>query len=299
MNTTTMTPDPWVSQELRREAETLVEELAGALGRAVGGADDRAAMPVDADRALQVLNEPLPNEGIGASKALERLLKLQESSGTNTLGPRCFHFVIGGNTPAAHGADLVAAAFDVITYTWVLSPVGVRMELQALDWLKELLGLPASMAGVMVTGATMANFVGLAAARQWWGEQLGFDVSDTGLAGKPQMPVLTSGYVHAATRKVLATQGIGRGNIREFSSDNSGRVDLEAFEHALNELDGAPAVVIINAGEVNAGDFDPVESMVDLARSHNCWIHVCRRITAHRAPGTGRRSRGFGHGGRP
>jgi len=266
--------DSWVTEELRKEAKSLVGELAEALNEAIAGADDRIVTPPDPDRALAELVEPLPENGEGSKKTLEKLLELQALSGTNTQGPRSYHFVVGGNTPAAHGADLVATAFDVITYTWVMSPVGVRMELQALDWLKELLGLPASMTGVMVTGATMANFVGLAAARQWWGEQLGFDVSVEGLAGKPQMPVLTSGYVHAATKKVLAMQGIGRGNIQQFRADNTGRIDLPAFKAAIEDLDGAPAVVIINAGEVNTGDFDPVEQMMTIARRHNCWVHV-------------------------
>jgi glutamate/tyrosine decarboxylase-like PLP-dependent enzyme len=266
--------DAWVTVGLRKEAESLVGELAAALNDAIAGADDRIVMPQNPDHALAELNEPLPETGQGSKATLEKLLELQALSGTNTQGPRSYHFVVGGNTPAAHGADLVAAAFDVITYTWVMSPVGVRMELQALDWLKQLLGLPASMSGVMVTGATMANFVGLAAARQWWGEQLGFDVSVEGLSGKPQMPVLTSGYVHAATKKVLATQGIGRGNIQQFSADNTGRIDLPAFESALENLDGAPAVIVINAGEVNTGDFDPVYKMMTIARRHNCWVHV-------------------------
>ncbi|MEE8496043.1 MAG: aminotransferase class V-fold PLP-dependent enzyme [Xanthomonadales bacterium] len=266
--------DRWVSETLRAEAQQLVAQLADALHTAIAGADDRVALPPAADEALSDLVEPLPESGIGAKETLEQLLALQAAAGTNTAGPRCYHFVIGGNTPAAHGAELVAAAFDVITYSWVVSPVGVRMEIQALNWLKELLGLPASMSGVMVTGATMANFVGLAAARQWWGEQLGFDVSETGLSRKPQMPVLTSGYVHAATRKVLALQGIGRANIHEYSADNTGRIDLAAFSSALEELAGAPALVIINAGEVNTGAFDPLQEMMTIARQHQCWVHV-------------------------
>jgi glutamate/tyrosine decarboxylase-like PLP-dependent enzyme len=148
------------------------------------------------------------------------------------------------------------------------------MELLALDWLKELFELPKAWAGVMVTGATMANFVCLAAARQWWGERLGVDVSDTGLAGMPQMPVLTSGFVHASTLKVLSLQGVGRRNLRRFARDEFGRVDLGALRTALNELDGQPAVVIVNAGEVNAGEFDPVLEMIELARQHDCWAHV-------------------------
>lgn len=267
-------PQQSFTDQLRLEARELVASLAGHLGMAIGEADQRTALPVGAALALESLQEPLPEYGTGARVALERLLDLQQRAGGNTAGPRCYHFVIGGNTPAAHGADLIATAFDVIPYTWVLSPVGVRMELQALDWLKQLFGLPPGMAGVMVTGATMANFVGLAAGRQWWGEQLGFDVSATGLAGMPQVPVLTSGYVHASTRKVLALQGIGREQIREFRRDDIGRLDLPAFEAALQALDGAPAVVVINAGEVNAGDFDPVADMMAAARRHNCWVHV-------------------------
>ncbi len=278
MNTPThepvLAPQQEFTDRLRGEAATLVQELAEALSSAVADVDERIAMPPDPDAALAVLQEALPDHGIGARAALEQLLDLQARAGTNTQGPRCYSFFIGGNTPAAHGADLVACAFDVVTYTWIVSPVGVRMELQALEWLKELLGIPAGMSGVMVTGATQANFVGLASARQWWGEQLGFDVAEEGLAGKPQMPVLTSGFVHAATRKVLALQGIGRGNIQAFSADETGRLDLDAYREALEALDGAPAVVVVNAGEVNAGHFDPVEDMVDLARQHNTWVHI-------------------------
>ncbi len=273
MSESTAPQHAWTTA-LREEATELVAQLHDALDAAIADADNRPALPPDPDRVLAVLDEPLPASGSGARAALEQLLDLQARAGANTSGPRCFHFVIGGNTPAAQGADLVASAFDVLTYTWVLSPVGVRMELQALDWLKELLGIPAGMNGIMVTGATMANFVGLACARQWWGEDHGFDVSATGLAGKPQMPVLTSGYVHAATRKVLSLLGIGRDAIQEFRADATGRLDLDAFEDALAALDGAPALVVINAGEVNAGHFDPVEAMMDAARRHNCWVHV-------------------------
>ena len=145
---------------------------------------------------------------------------MNQAAGPNTNGPRCFHFVIGGTTPAALAADLLATALDAMTYSWVLSPVGVQMERQALDWLKSMFGLPENWAGVMVTGATMANFACLGAARQWWGEQHGFDVSEAGLSGAPPLPVLTSGLVHASTLKVLGMLGIGRAQVRRFRSDD-------------------------------------------------------------------------------
>jgi len=262
------------STDLRKEISPLLARLKEIIPDVISRTDDRLALQPEAASVLEDFQKPLSEEGTGAVAAIEELVRLNEAAGGNTAGPRCFHFVIGGNTPAAHGADLVAAAYDAITYTWVLSPAGVQMERQALDWLKELLDLPADWPGVMVTGATMANFVCLAAARQWWGEKFGVDVSEQGLSGLPQMPVLTSGFVHASTLKVLAVQGIGRGNIRRYTSDAHGRLDIEAFEDGLKALRGKPAVVIVNAGEVNAGEFDPVARMVDLARQHNCWVHV-------------------------
>jgi glutamate/tyrosine decarboxylase-like PLP-dependent enzyme len=263
-----------LSQDLRSELDRLIGQLQNWLATVIRETDSRSALPPGSEAALAALREPLPETGSGAANAIERLLEFTAAAGGNTAGPRCFHFVIGGSTPAALAADLLATAYDAMTYTWVLSPVGVQMELQALDWLKELFGLPKGWSGIMVTGATMANFVGVAAARQWWGEQLGVDVSETGLARLPQMPVLTSGFAHASTRKVLALQGIGRANLRTFSIDDLGRMDLGAMRRALNDLGGKPTLVIVNAGEVNAGEFDPVCEVIDLARQHNCWVHV-------------------------
>jgi len=263
-----------IGSQFRGEIENLIVQLQSALADTLRETDDRPAFSPGADAALQALKEPLPVTGCGAQRSIEKLLELNAQAAANTGGPKCFHFIIGGSTPAAMAADLLATAFETVTYTWVLSPVGVQMELQALDWLKELFGLPASMSGVMVTGATMANFVGLASARQWWGEQLGFDVSETGMAGKPQMPVLTSGFVHASTLKVLALQGVGRSNVQQFCRDDFGRLDIDAMAQALEQLNGAPALMIVNAGEVNCGEFDPVKDMIDLARKHNCWVHV-------------------------
>jgi glutamate/tyrosine decarboxylase-like PLP-dependent enzyme len=268
------TDDTDIAELFRAEIEDLLVQLNTALADAVLGMDDRPALTTGANAALEVLQEPLPGTGCGAQKSIEKLLEINAKAAANTGGPKCFHFIIGGNTPASMAADLLATAYETVTYTWVVSPVGVQMELQALSWLKELFGLPSSMSGIMVTGATMANFVGLASARQWWGEQHGFDVSETGMAGKPQMPVLTSGFVHASTLKVLALQGIGRSNVQQFCRDDFGRLDIDAMRQALEDLEGQPAVVIVNAGEVNSGEFDPVNDMINLARDHNCWVHV-------------------------
>jgi glutamate/tyrosine decarboxylase-like PLP-dependent enzyme len=143
-----------------------------------------------------------------------------------------------------------------------------------IRWLKELFRLPESWAGVITTGATMANFTALAAARRWYGERHDVDVEERGLAGLPPMPVLSGGYIHASAVKALAMLGIGRASVRRLAGDRIGRVDLRAVEAALRELGGAPAILVAAAGEVNAGDFDPIEAMADLAGRYGAWLHV-------------------------
>jgi glutamate/tyrosine decarboxylase-like PLP-dependent enzyme len=266
--------DERYGDSMRGEEPELLRLLDVALRDALETVDDRPAIPRGADEALAVLREPLPTVGCGGPEALERLLELNTAAGANTAGPRCFHFVIGGSTPAALAADVVATAYETLTYTWVVSPIGVRMEQQALDWLKEMFGLPADWAGVMTTGATMANFVGLMAARQWWGGRIDADPAKDGMSGLPPMPVISSGYFHASTRKCLSMMGVGWGNARLCARDDVGRVDLDEMRAQLDALDGAPALVVINAGEVNAGDFDPVNEMMDLAREYDTWVHV-------------------------
>lgn len=266
--------EPAFAAAFREDVAQLAPEIGAALSRAMATADQRMTLPTGAAAALAGLDVPLPEHGAGTFPTLAKLRALVDAAGANTNGPKCFHFVIGGTTPAALAADLLATIHDTVTYTWVTSPVGVTLELQALAWLKELFGLPRAWSGIMVTGASMANFVALAAARQWWAERHGIDVSERGLSGLPPMPVLSSGYVHASARKVLALLGHGRDAVTVCAREPGGRLDLIFFERELARLGGAPAVVVLNAGEVNAGDFDPIAEAIDLARRHDVWVHV-------------------------
>jgi glutamate/tyrosine decarboxylase-like PLP-dependent enzyme len=156
----------------------------------------------------------------------------------------------------------------------VATPLAARLEAVSLSWLKDLFGLPASWGGVLTTGATMANFVGLACARRWWAERHGVDIDERGFSGLPEVPVLSSGYIHPSATKALAMLGVGRSRVRTFSADDTGRLDLQALEHGLRELRGEPSIVVANAGDVNTGDFDPISSMADLAEKHGAWLHV-------------------------
>jgi glutamate/tyrosine decarboxylase-like PLP-dependent enzyme len=237
------------------------------------GLDERPVLPAGADEAAGGFGGPLPEAGSGAVEALEELAGGLDAA-TASPGPRFFHFVTGGVTPAALGADWLATALDQNAFSWVGSPLGTRLETVALEWLKQLFDLPAEWGGALTTGATSANVMGLAAARQWWGERHGRNIGAEGMAGLPPVPVLSSGFVHPSALKALAELGIGRATVQTFSRDAVGRLDLPALEEALRGLGGAPAIVIGNAGEVNAGEFDPIAALADLAEEHGAWLHV-------------------------
>lgn len=120
----------------------------------------------------------------------------------------------------------------------------------------------------------MANFVCLASARQWWGERQGVNVAEQGLADLPAIPVFSSGLIHASSIKCLAMLGIGRAAVQILSEDTAGNLDPSALEQALSKLGGAPAIIIGTAGEPNAGAFDPVQQLAELAEAHGAWLHV-------------------------
>jgi glutamate/tyrosine decarboxylase-like PLP-dependent enzyme len=182
--------------------------------------------------------------------------------------------VIGGGTPAALAADWLASALDQPPGVWVASPLGARLEQVALAWLRDLFGLAGDWGGVLTTGATMANFTALAAARYWAGERHGIDVGGAGVSAMPALPVLTSGYFHVSAVKAVAMAGLGTDNVRRLTRDTAGRVDLAALERELRGLAGAPAIVWATAGDVDSGDFDPIDAMADLAAEHDAWLHV-------------------------
>jgi len=132
------------------------------------------------DDAAERFGGPLPEEGAGTLAALEELLNDGIEAHVRSGGPRFFHWVIGGSTPAALAADWVTSLLDQNAGGWDATPLGTRLEKVSVEWLLDLSRLPADWGGVLTTGATTANFTGLVAARQWWGEQHGATVSATG-----------------------------------------------------------------------------------------------------------------------
>jgi glutamate/tyrosine decarboxylase-like PLP-dependent enzyme len=257
-----------------REVDAALDLIAAEAKRYLAGVGERPLRTQNADEAADSFQGSLPEEGGGALEPLRKLVEDGPDASIASAGGRFFHFVIGGVTPAALAADWFASALDQNSAAWVTSPLGTRLELVTIDWLKDLFRLPQEWGGVLTTGATMANFVCLAAARRWWGERHGVDVDERGLAGLPPPPVFSSGYLHSSSYKSLGMLGIGRETVRILSRDGVGRLDLRALRDALSTLDGAPAILVGNAGEVNAGDFDPIADLADLAEEHGAWLHV-------------------------
>ena len=252
-----------MSDPLERRAEDR-DALAFVLAEAeryLAALDDSPVLP-GSDRRLE---GRLPETGDGAIAALAELVAVSDAA-TRSSGPRFFHFVTGGTTPAALGADWLTSLLDQNAFSGVSSPLGAQVDEVAIRWLLDLFALPTDWGGVLTTGATMANFVGLACARRWWALEHGVDVDEHGFSGLPPAPLFSTPYLHASARKALAMLGLGRESPR--------LIDADDLERALGALDGAPAIVVANAGDVNTGDFDPIARMADLAEQHRVWLHV-------------------------
>lgn len=236
--------------------------------------DERPVRSSDLETALESFAGRLPEEGSGAVDTLEKLTSRGMDAAIHSSGPRFFHFVIGGVTPAALGAEWLGSVIDQNPGLWIASPLGGRLEVLSIAWLLDLFELPPEWGGVLTTGATMANYVSLACARHWCGQRQGIDVEQQGLRALRPIKVLSSGYIHASATKAVGMLGLGRASILKVARDDAGRVDLEGVQRHLASFDGDPAIVIANAGEVNAGDFDPINEMADLAQSYGAWLHV-------------------------
>ncbi len=230
----------------------------------------RNVAPTEAAIAgLQRFAEALPAHPTDAAEVLRRLDEVGSPGTVANAGGRFFGFVNGGSVPAALAANVLAAAWDQNAALRVMSPVAAVLEDVALGWMKELLGLPPEAAGALVTGATMANMTCIIAARHALLARAGWDVEAQGLFGAPAFAVVVGDEIHASMRKALAMAGLGRDRVIRVPTDSQGRMRSSAFPKL-----SAPALVCLQAGNVNTGAFDPAAEICAAARESGSWVHV-------------------------
>ena len=231
---------------------------------------DRPVAPSpEAVAALDRFDVPLPGKGCDPETMLEQLDRLGSPATVASAGGRFFGFVIGGTLPAALAANWLAGAWDQNTGLWAGSPVGSALEIVSLRWLRELLGLDDAWGGAFVTGATMANFTCLAAARRALLETAGWDVDRDGLYGAPEMAVIVGEDAHATLIKSLGMLGLGRERVVRVPADEQGRIR----EDLVPPVD-APTLLCLQAGNVNSGSFDALRKISERVRGPGTWIHV-------------------------
>lgn len=246
-------------QDAARRAETYLATLG-----------DRSVAPsAEALAALSELAVPFPDHGEGAQEILAKLDRLGSPATIASAGPRYFGFVTGGSLPVALAANWLAGAWDQNAFSTTSSPLGAALEMACLTWLRDIFGFPEDAGGAFVTGATMANFTALAAARHAVLARVGWDVEQDGLFGAPPITVLVGDEGHAAMLKAVRMLGLGEGRVQRLAVDDQGAVRADA----LPPIKG-PTILCLQAGNVNSGAFDPAAALIPAAQNGGAWVHV-------------------------
>ncbi len=253
--------------------DTTRELLQDAARRAVRYLEEQPDRPVRPDpaavRGLERLRRPLPEAPSTPGEVLKELDDVCSGATMAMGGPRFFGFVIGGALPVTVAASWLATAWDQNTGLYSPTPGTAALEEVALAWLVDLLGLPEGTGVGFVTGATVANFTALAAARHAVLERAGWNVEAEGLFGAPPIQVVVGEEAHPTLLKSLGLLGLGRTRLTRVPVDAQGRMRADA----LPALDG-PAILCAQAGNVNTGAFDPLDALADRAQAAGAWLHV-------------------------
>jgi glutamate/tyrosine decarboxylase-like PLP-dependent enzyme len=234
------------------------------------GLEDRAVAPDAKSIAeLESFREALPEEGSSAEQTLAMLDDLGSPAAVGMTGARYFGFVIGGSVPVSLAANWLAGAWDQNAAMYEVTPAVAILEEVSIGWMLDLLGLPAQSGAGIVTGATVANFTALAAARDKVLANEGWDVKADGLFGAPEIKVVVGAEAHPTLLKSLSMLGLGQNRVNTVAVDEQGRMRMDD----LPAIDG-PTIICTQIGNINTGAFDPVDEICDRAEQGNVWVHV-------------------------
>jgi len=258
----------------RDEYEEALRRAANhALGWLESVGERRIAPSMDVDEIAKTVGGPLPDRGTHAADVVD-LLAAGAEPGLMAMGSgRFFGWVIGGTLPAGLAADWLVSAWDQNSGMRYATPAAAALEEVAGEWLLDLLGLPLGSDVGFVTGATMANFTGLAAGRYSVLANRGWDVHRDGLNGGPRVHVLVGRERHDTVD--LALRMLGLGTPTAVDVDDQGRIRADALAAALDAVPSAdPVIVVLQAGNLHSGAFDPFADAIAAARRHDAWVHV-------------------------
>jgi glutamate/tyrosine decarboxylase-like PLP-dependent enzyme len=251
----------------------LFERAVGHASRFHDGLGERPPWPAIAPTELQAqFDGPTPEAGEHPEMVIDALSNAAEPGLTGTAGPRFFGWVIGASEPVGVAADMLTSARGQNAATYSMAPAAAMAEKVAARWLLDILRLPPECSVGFVTGATMASFVCLAAARNAVLRRLGWDVEADGLSGAPHVRIFVGQDAHVTIVAALRYLGFGSRPAR-IATDEQGRMIPEALAAALAADDG-PAIVIAQAGQINTGAFDAMPELAELCRRHGAWLHV-------------------------
>ena len=229
----------------------------------------RVSPAPDAVASLKRLDVPLQDHPNKPAAVLAELDDIGADATIANAGSRYFGFVTGGALPATMAANMLAGVWDQNAVLETASPVASFIEEVCRKWLLSLLELPSQAAVGFVTGATMANFTGLAAARHALLERQGWDVESRGLFGAPPIEVIVGKEAHVSLLKALSMLGLGRDRVVRVPVDDQGRMRVDS----IPPIDG-PTIICIQAGNVNTGAFDPAAEICLKAKKSGAWVHV-------------------------
>ena len=251
------------SGALFEKAKGCAEEYIRNLGR------ERVSPDEAAISALGAFDEPLPVEPSDPEKMLDALHEIGAKATVAQSGGRYFGFVNGANFPVAIAARWMGDAWDQNSALYVMSPIAAKLEEVCEKWIVQLLGLPPETAAGFVTGSSAATTCALAAARDELLRRQGWDIHENGLFGAPPLRVVLGAQAHSSVIKALSILGIGKGQLYWAEVDGAGRIIPENLP-TLDEY----TLLIIQAGNVNGGAFDPMGPLCEAAQRAGAWVHV-------------------------
>ncbi len=219
------------------------------------------------------LGKGLGDEPISATQVIEELVRDTAGGHLGSAGGRFFAWAIGGALPAALAADWLSSAWDQNAALYACGPAASVVEEAAGEWLKDLLGLPQSASFAFVSGCQMAHATCLAAARHSLLRRIGWDVEQRGLCGAPRIHLFASNR-HGSVGRAVRLLGLGEANVTDLALDPAERARPEALEASLRGCGGEPTIVVLQAGDLNTGSFDPYGDLIPVARRHGAWVHV-------------------------